>query len=147
MKRLPAHRHMPSLRRDRHLWFPTAPHLQKGSGDGPSWYVFWRKQRRACSGSARKTLSSRSSIRWAPTDALLFLWGCENAWARENRKAANEPSTRRLPALETWYLRQYHAVAHGHLPPDADGQALDDEAFLCIDLVPEREAAVSQGPA
>ena len=46
-----------------------------------------------------------------------------------------------ITRAETWYLRQYHAVAHGSLPQDADGQALDDEAFLCIDLVPEREAA------
>ena len=46
-----------------------------------------------------------------------------------------------MTRAETWYLRQYHAVAHGHLSPDVDGQALDDEAFLCIDLVPEHEAA------
>jgi hypothetical protein len=47
-----------------------------------------------------------------------------------------------IARAEAWYLRRYHAVAHGHLPLNGDGRALDEEALLCIDLVPEREAAV-----
>jgi hypothetical protein len=43
---------------------------------------------------------------------------------------------------ETWYLQRYHAVARGHFPPDIDRRALREDAFLCIDLVPEQEAEV-----
>ena len=47
-----------------------------------------------------------------------------------------------IARAEAWYLRRYHAVAHGHLPLDEGGQALAEEALLCIDLVPERESSV-----
>lgn len=47
-----------------------------------------------------------------------------------------------ISRAETWYLQQYHAVAHGHFPPDVDRQALREDPFLCIDLVPEQEAEV-----
>src|SRR5262245_16799612 len=49
-----------------------------------------------------------------------------------------------IARAEAWYLRQYHAVAHGHIPLRSDGQVLAEEALLCIDLVPEREASVVQ---
>lgn len=47
-----------------------------------------------------------------------------------------------IARAESWYLHRYHAVAHGHLSFDDNGQALDEETFLFIDLVPECEAAV-----
>lgn len=47
-----------------------------------------------------------------------------------------------ITRAETWYLQRYDAVAHGHLPVDVVGQEVREDPFLCIDLVPEREAEV-----
>jgi hypothetical protein len=43
---------------------------------------------------------------------------------------------------ETWYLQRYHAIAHGHIALDAEGQELRDTQFLCVDLVTARGAEV-----
>jgi len=43
---------------------------------------------------------------------------------------------------EAWYLQRYHAVAHGHIALDAEGQELRDAQFLCVDLVPARGTEV-----
>lgn len=47
-----------------------------------------------------------------------------------------------IARAEVWYLQQYQSVAHGHLPVDVVGQEVREDPFLCIDLVPEREAGV-----
>ena len=47
-----------------------------------------------------------------------------------------------ITRAEAWYFQRYHAVAQGHLPLDTDRQALNEDPFVCIDLVPEFQAKV-----
>lgn len=47
-----------------------------------------------------------------------------------------------IARAEAWYVERYKGVASGHIAVDVEGQALCDNDFLCIDLVPDQGAEV-----
>ena len=88
---------------------------------------------------AMRWLSSFSASASAAQDILSSAVGTHSTIKRGSMPMNEQEAITRA---EAWYREQYHAVAHGHIALDAEGQELRDTEVLCVDLVPEQETAV-----